>query len=236
MRLLTVIVVVCLTACGAVASAQEEAKPAAAPAPQASAPAATVDKSTTVYVSDFELDVVAGKDEKGVPIVTPVSMAKNDAKKDDGSADQASKLVDFLSASLVKELQKAGYTAARLRAGQTRPDEGIQIKGVFTEPDEDNHLRLAVMGSGINVGKMALFVGIGNLARPDQPLYTLVDLQGQANAQTKPGALINVSAYMPVAKFDVPKDATEKTVTDTAGTIVADLTTLLSANVASVSH
>ena len=86
------------------------------------------------------------------------------------------------------------------------------------------------------MGKMGLFVGVGNLARPDQPLYAIVDLKGIENSGNKPGAMINVSAYAPVAKFDVQKDATEKMIKETASAIVADLTTLLNTNVAAVTH
>jgi hypothetical protein len=236
MRVLGLILLVFLTVCGGVASAQAETKPAAPSSPQPTSVPTAADKSTIVYVSDFELDAVTGKDEKGAPVVAPAAAAQPDAKKEDSPAEQASKLVDFMSSSLVKELEKAGYTAHRLRPGQTLPEGGIRIKGVFAEPDEENRLRRAVIGNTTTVDKMALFVGVANLAKPDQPLYTVVDLQGSQNSENNPGAMINVSAYAPVAKFDVQKDATEKTIKDTAAAIVADLTTLLNTNVAAVTH
>lgn len=235
MRVLGLILPVFLTVCGGVASAQEETKPAA-PSSQQPTSVSTADKSTIVYVSDFELEALNGKDEKGAPAVAPAPAAQPDAKKEDSPAEQAGKLVDFMSASLVKELEKAGYTAHRLRPGEALPAEGIRIKGVFTEPDEENHLRLAVIGYGTSVGKMAIFVGIGNLARPDQPLYAVVDLKGSENSENKPGAMINVSAYAPVAKFEIQKNATEKAVKDTATVIVAELAVLLNANVAAATH
>jgi hypothetical protein len=235
MRVLGLILLVFLTVCGGVASAQEEPKPAA-PSPSQPTATPTADKSTIVYVSDFELDALTGKDEKGAPVVAPAPAAQPDAKKEDSPAEQASKLVDFMSSTLVKELEKAGYTARRLRSGEALPEEGIRIKGVFTEPDEENHLRRAVFGNTTTVGTMALFVGVGNLAKPDQPLYAVVDLKGIENSENKSGVMISVSAYAPVAKFEMQKNVTEKAIKDTASAIVADLTTLLTTNVAAVTH
>jgi hypothetical protein len=119
-----------------------------------------------------------------------------------------------------------------MRPGEARPEEGIRIRGVFAEPDEENRLRRAVIGNGPAVGKMALFVGISNLAKPDQELYAVVD----PKSGDKAGALITVSAYAPVAKFEMPKDVTEKAVKDTASSIVSDLTVLVNANTAAVTR
>jgi hypothetical protein len=213
--------------------AQEDTKPAAAAARQTAdaAPA----KSGIVYVSDFELDVPSGKEEKSASARTPAPAGAadakgTDAKKEEGPAEQASKLVDFMSITLVKELEKAGYTARRLRPGEARPAQGVEIRGVFAEPDEQNRLRRAVIGDGPSVGKIELFVGVSNLARPEQALYAVAD----PKSENKPGAVITVSSYAPVAKFEMEKNATEKTVKDTASTIVVDLTLLLNANIAAV--
>jgi uncharacterized protein DUF4410 len=211
--------------------AQEDTKPAAAIAAEqqtADAP----EKSKVVYVSDFELDAVSGKDQKNPPSGSTTPAAPADARKEDSPAEQAKKLVDFMSITLVKELEKAGYAARRLRPGEARPEEGVGIHGVFAEPDEQNRLRRAVLGNTASVGKMELFVGVSNLARPEQALYALADPKGE----NKPGAVITVSSYAPVAKFEMEKNATEKTVKDTASTIVADLTLLLNANTAAVTH
>jgi hypothetical protein len=233
MRVVRLIAVALLILSGGVATpAQEETKPAAA-APQQQTAHASADKSKVVYVSDFELDVPNSGAEKSAPSGAPAAAAQPDSKKEDGPAEQASKLIELMSSTLVKELEKAGYTAHRMRPGEARPEEGMRIKGVFAEPDEENRLRRAVIGSGPSVGTMALFVGVGNLARPDQPLYAVVDPKSSEN---KPGAVITVSAYAPVAKFEMQKNATEKAVKDTASAIVADLTLLLNANIAAVTH
>jgi len=201
--------------------------------PQTVAPAP--DKSKIVYVSDFELDAVNadGKLEKSVPAIPPSTAPQLDPKREQGPVEQAGRLVDFMSTTLVKELEKAGYTAHRLRPGETRPTDGIRISGIFGEPDEQNRLRRAVIGRIAGDGKMSLFVGIGNLARPDQALYEGAD---PTSSENKAGTVITVSAYAPVAKFEIEKNTTEKAVKDTAEGIVADLTALLTANVVALTQ
>jgi hypothetical protein len=212
--------------------AQDDTKSAAAIAAEQQTADAPPSKSRVVYVSDFELDAASGKEQRSLPPSSTGPAAPADLKKEDSPAEQAKKLVDFMSITLVKELEKAGYTARRLRPGEARPEEGVGIHGVFAEPDEQNRLRRAVVGDAASVGKMELFVGVNNLARPEQALYALADPKGE----NKPGAVITVSSYAPVAKFEMEKNATEKTVKDTASTIVADLTLLLNANIAAVTH
>ena len=255
MRVQGLIVLVLSALCGRVACAQEDIKPtetklvAAAAAPATPAPTPTtpydqpptadpaVDKSTIVYVSDFELDIPNGMDEKGQLTVTPApaipASAEADTKKEESPAEQAGKLVDLMSVMLVKELEKAGYTARRWRPNETRPEAGVGIRGVFAEPDEENRLRRAVAGGGLGSSEMDLFVGVSNLARPDQALYAFANGK---NEESKAGAVITVSSYAPVAKFELQKNATEKAVKDTAARIVADLTLLLNANIAAVTH
>jgi hypothetical protein len=234
---------------GGIASAQtqEETKSAASPGLSAGAAGvvATVaepgDRSRMVYVSDFEVDLAGGKDGKSAPVtVTPSAPASSgsgsaqpEAKADETPAERASRFVDFVSITLVKELERGGYAARRLHAGETRPDEGIRISGVFAESDEENRLRRAVLGGAPSGGQMALFVSIGNLARPDQPLYAVVDPKTATN---NAGPVITVSAYAPVARFEMPKNVTEKAVRDAATSIVTDLTLLLHANVAAMTR
>jgi Domain of unknown function (DUF4410) len=216
-------------------SSPEASAQAAPPSSQQSTAAAPADKSKIVYVSDFELDAVEtnGKLEKSVPAVPPSAAAQLDPKREQGAVEQAGRLVDFMSASLVKELEKAGFTAHRLRPGETRPSDGIRISGVFGEPDGQNRLRRAVVGTITGDGKMSLFVGISNLARPDQAFYADAEPSG---ADNKAGAMITVSSYAPVAKFDIAKNSTEKGVKDTATGIVADLRALLGANIVAMTE
>jgi hypothetical protein len=156
----------------------------------------------------------------------------SDLRKQQGAAEQAGRLIDYMSLTLIKELEKAGFSAHRLRPEDSRPTDGIRISGIFAEPDEQNRLRRAVMGAFTPDGKMALFVGIANLARPDQAIYAAADSSG-AN---KAGAVITVSSYAPVARFEIGKFTTEKAVKDTATSIVAGLSALLAANVVAMTQ
>jgi len=209
----------------------------AAPQPQAEVnppPVDPADRSKVVYVTDFDVDL-AGRDGKSTPVrVNPAATnAAPPEAKQETPAERASRFVDYVSATLVKELENEGYIARRLRAGESRPTEGLKISGVFAEPDEQNRLRRAVIGGGPGVGQMALFVSIGNLARPDQPMYAVVDPKTAGN---NVGPVITVSAYAPVARFEMPKMVTEKAVHDTASSIVTDLTQLLRSNVAALTR
>lgn len=229
---------------GAAWAQQDDAKPAATaaqpqntdvPPDNSSLDQAPSEKSKIVYVSDFELHALTenltDRDDKKSPATVGASDSKNEETLED-PAEQASRLVDLMSATLVKELERAGYTALRKQPGDARPAEGVEIHGIFAEPDEQNRLRRAVIGDESGNSRMELFVGVENLARPEQPLYAVADPKSNDRQQ---GAVITVSTYAPVAKFELDKNATEKAIHDTAANIVADLSILLSANIAALS-
>jgi len=204
------------------------------------------DRSHVIYVCNFDLDLPGGREVR-TALASPIASAPNaetearpsarsdgkaEAKREETPTERANRFIDFVSNALVKELERGGYIARRLRPGDQRPEQGIRISGVFAEPDDQNRWRRAMIGSQ-NVGPMALFVSIGNLAKPDQALYADVDPK---TASPTIGPIITVSAYAPVARFPMPKSSTEKAIRDTAGSIVADLTMLLRTNVAIMAH
>jgi hypothetical protein len=237
-------------------------------------------KSVVLYVVDFDIDAVRGKDGKSAaapavpPDGSPVAegnappngqpapaggapaapgAARNDASKtnaggartdlqrpdppraeakDDSPAAQAARLVNLTSSDLVKALELAGYTAQRLRDG-ARPDHGIVVRGVFAQADAHAGLRRMVVGGDSTDSKMVLFVGIGNLSRPDQAVYLPV---GPSSVDGRLGPVINVSAYAPVSRFDLDKDPSEESLKRLAGQIVGEVTTLLNANRLAVSE
>jgi hypothetical protein len=190
-----------------------------------------VDRSKIVYVSDFELDAVDGRGQfqKGVPAVsvTNPSPSREQLRPEDEAAQQAGRLIDFMAITLIADLKHAGYSVHRLRPEDSRPTDGIRISGIFAEPDPQNRLRRAVMGTFSPDGKMSLFVGISNLEKPEQAFYAAAEPGGANRA----GSVITVSSYAPVARFEIGKVTTEKAVRDTAAGIVADLNALLGANV-----
>jgi hypothetical protein len=185
----------------------------------AALPSTTPPKST-VYVSDFEIDVL--------PPSPGATRPEDDPRK------QASRLVELMSTKLVGALQKAGYSAVRMHGGDSRPDKGVAIRGLFAEVDDENHWRRALIRTATDSGKMEALVAVANLAKPDQALYEIAPLPGNDN--NIPGAVITLSPYVPLTKFDVSKDAKEDVFQRIAPQVVNDLTALLSANPAAISE
>jgi hypothetical protein len=165
-----------------------------------------------VYVSDFEIDVV------------PTNPA---SKPEDDPRPQADRLVELMSTKVVAALRKAGYRATRMHPDDERPDTGVGIRGLFAEVDSENHWRRAVIHRATDSGKMQALVAVANLAKPDQALYEIAQLPGN---EPGPGAVITLSPYVPLTKFDLSKDADEKDFQRIAPRIVSDLTDLLQRN------
>lgn len=183
----------------------------------------------TVYVSDFEIDVVPSQPTSRA---AAAPRASGEAQDEDPRA-LAGRLVELMSTKLVAALQKAGYTAVRLQAGAARPDSGVRIRGLFAEIDSENHWRRAVIRTAEDSGKMQALVSVANLEKPDQALYEIANVPGNEN---KPGAMITLSPYVPLMKFDLNKDANEGVFKGIAPRIVSDLTALLSANPSAMSQ
>jgi hypothetical protein len=186
-----------------------------------------------VYVSDFDLDVLPGDAGRSPSTATPPPAPPGTAKQVEDARKQASRIVDRMAANLVLALQKAGYTVVRLHSGDARPDNGLLLRGLFAEVDKENHWRRAVIRSASDSGKIQVLVGVANLTKPDQALYEVANLPGNEN---KPGAVITLSPYVPLAKFDLDKDPPEDALQKAAAHIVNDVTALLNANPAAVSQ
>jgi hypothetical protein len=183
----------------------------------------------TVYVSDFEIDALPSASGNRMA-AAPQAGAQ---APDDDPRKQASRLVEQMSTKLVAALRKAGYTAVRMHEGDARPDSGVRIRGLFAEIDNENHWRRAVIRTAGDSGKMQAVVSVANLAKPDQALYEIADLPGNEN---KPGAVITLSPYVPLTKFDLNKDANEDVFKGIAARIVNDLTAFLNANPSALSE
>lgn len=172
-----------------------------------------------VYVADFEIDVQPPA--AGVP------------KPEDDPRKQASRLVETMSTRVVAALQKAGYTATRLHHGDARPESGVRIGGLFAEVDKENHWRRAVIRTAADSGKIEALVSVANLSKPEQKLYEIAQLKGN---EDKPGAVITLSPYVPLTKYELGKDATDDDFQKIAAKIVSDLTALLNANPAAMAQ
>jgi Domain of unknown function (DUF4410) len=195
--------------------------------------------SVPVLVSYFELFAVGGAPpRRSSPAAQSKKPAATSGTKDapppvlqdtDSPAQQARQLMDLFSDTLVESLQKAGYKAVRRAAsgGTSGTGKGLALRGVFAEPDDLNRIRRAILGSSAPGAKFLLYVGSFNLSRPEQPLYQLATVQ---SADSRYGPIITPNAYIPLIKYEIPKNPTEEDVRKVCDDIVRNLTTLLNAN------
>ncbi len=208
----------------------------------------------TVYVSDFDLDIVHRKPSQKPPHASPPSgpgrnpvsssgarrrvssaSAAETSQSPDSSgtsaeetpADQATALVNVVSENIIRALTQAGYDARRLPAGAPLPKLGVRIRGVFAEADEQNRARRLLVGGEPVSPNMILFVGVNNLTRPEQPLYELAD--PPAN-DPRHGPVITVTSYAPAARFELSRDPSGDELKKIARQIAADFTALVNVN------
>lgn len=80
---------------------------------------------------------------------------------------------------------------------------------------------------------MLLYVGVDDLARPEQPLY---ELAKPPSNDGKHGPVITVTSYSPVARFEMDKNPSDEDIKKVATDIVAELNALLHANPTLVSQ
>jgi len=185
----------------------------------------------TVYVADFEIDVVPTPGGQGATTAAAAQQGKLSPEEE--ARKLAGRLVELMASKVIAALQKAGYSAVRMHRGDARPDSGVQIRGVYAEVDTENHWRRAVIRNADDSGKMQALVAVANLSKPEQKLYEIAQLPGN---EDKPGAVITLSPYVPLAKFDLSKDAKEDVFQKIAPRIVDDLTALLNANPAALTQ
>ena len=184
----------------------------------------------TVYVSDFEIDVAPMPGGQGTTAPAP---QQGKLSPEEEARKLAGRLVELMSSKVIAALQKAGYSAVRMHRGDARPGSGVQIHGVYAEVDNENHWRRAVIRNADDSGKMQALVAVANLSKPEQRLYEVAQLPGN---EDKPGAVITLSPYVPLTKFDLSKDAKEDVFQKIAPRIVDDLTALLNANPAALTQ
>lgn len=182
-----------------------------------------------VYVSDFDLDVLPDKETTSAPPAPATRSSRGAAapKKEDTHSEQANSLVKGVSDSLVKAFEKAGYQVERLRPGQERPVTGMLIRGVFAESDEENRIRRLLVGGVAVTPQMLAFVGVANLARPEQPFYGLAN---PPYPDPKHGPVITVTPYAPAARYELDRKPSEEALKKMAAEVVASFTELVNAN------
>lgn len=198
------------------------------PAPQpASGPSTTAPRTAASDRSSGAPPTAPRSASSGTSSNKPNAARTADSLTDDTPAQRANELVNAVSENIVSALEKAGYKVQRLRSGAPLPVKGLRIRGVFAEPDDKNRARRLLFGSDSPAPRMILYVGVNNLAKPEQPLY---ELANPPSNDSRYGPVITVTSYSPASRFELAKDPTDEELKKIATQITADLSSLLSAN------
>ena len=191
-------------------------------------------KKVHIYLRDFELRAIPSTHRHQRPSGVASTAASKPTDPNSADADtpevQAQRVVDAFSHLLTESFRKSGYTVTLQGVGS--PSEGVQLRGVFAEPDDQNRIRRAILGAGAPGPTFLLYVGVFNLARPDQPLYERAPVQQE---DSRYGPVISLNAYVPMVKYEVPKDPSEADIRKICRQIVSQLTMLLTRNPYAVS-
>ncbi|HEY6336756.1 MAG TPA: DUF4410 domain-containing protein [Alphaproteobacteria bacterium] len=174
-------------------------------------------KPNAVYVRDFDLDAATVESERGILPRGPFATLRPGPFGAKDPQARAKELVDLMSKSLIGDLEKKGFVARRLAPGETAPAEGWLLRGVFTEVQEGNRLRRAVIGFGQGQTDLQVVVAVDDLAQGSlKPLY---DIEEAATSNKMPGAVITLNPYVAAAKFVLAGVDLERNVVETAGKI-----------------
>jgi Domain of unknown function (DUF4410) len=174
-------------------------------------------RGVTVYVRDFELSfaTAAAPDSPNPPYTS---------KLEEDPELRSHQVQDYFAETVVETLRKEGYSSSRKQA---LPGDGILLEGVFAEPDKKNRIRRAQLGSRSPGTKLTLYVGVFDQKSVSQPLYVEAPVQ---EPDPNYGPVITLNSYIPMAKYEINKDVTEKDVRSICAQIAADLTVLLQRN------
>lgn len=187
-----------------------------------------VAKPVIVYIADFELD--AATIQSG-PSLLPrpqlphgplggVLLARRPGAPKDPAA-RARELVDLMARSLAQDLNTAGIPARRLAPGEPPPPSGWLVRGVFTDVNEGNRLRRALIGFGQGETQLQLVIAIDDLkAGTPQPFY---QLDTSAESGKAPGAAITLNPYLAAARFVMSGSDLDRNVRETAQKVAGEV-------------
>jgi hypothetical protein len=155
-----------------------------------------------IFVQDFALGAETNTQQSTGPLGRPrllPTLTGNDP------ASKAHELVDQMAASLVSDLNRAGFPAERLQAGGTLPSDGWLLRGIFTEADSGNTMRQAVIGFGAGASDMEVQVLVSDLAAAN-PAEAFLVLGSASDPSRLPGGAVTKNPYMVAAKFVMGKN------------------------------
>lgn len=187
----------------------------------------------TVYVADFALDAENLQGDQGVRGMLPGQVGGGVVGglgqrlphpfASGDPAREARQIVDTMARSLVDALTKKGLPARRIDVqGTPLPASGWLLQGMFTEVDEGNRFKRAVIGFGRGASTMEVQVGISDLAstKPTEPFMIFGTVK---DPNKLPGAVVTMNPYVAAAKFVMEKNATGRDINNTAEQIVDEI-------------
>ncbi len=186
----------------------------------------TAPKPATLFVADFDLGVQNIQHEEGVLSGRP-GPAGRVGERLSGTSQQpearARQLVDAMGNSVVKNLSKAGLSATRLAPHAPLPTAGWLVRGVFTEVQEGNRVRRAIIGLGSGQTELQVVTTIDNLSQgPPKPLY---EVDTKASSGKSPGAAptLALGPYGAAARFVMAGKDLDKNVEQTGSQIATQI-------------
>lgn len=191
--------------------------------------AVAMTKPTVVYVSDFELEAANVKAEKGImllpmkapgplgDILPPLPGSPKEPQK------VAREVVDTMSASLVKELNKSGLNAHRLTPGESVPKSGWLVRGVFMQVNQGNQLQRSMIGFGSGKTDLQAVVDISDLSQGAPKKF--YEMNANADSGKAPGSAPMI-AFCPAgaaARFVIAGQDLDRNVKQTAAKIAGEV-------------
>ncbi len=175
-------------------------------------------RPVVVYVSDFDLDVGEIQSQGlGSAIATgpllgglprPLGLLPKDKES------TAHDLVEEMANSLVEDLRKQGLNAQRLASDSNIPVDGWLLRGIFTQVDEGNRLRRAIIGFGAGKTELQVVTKLDDLSLgPPQPFY---EVDTTASSGKMPGAIVTMSPAAAAVKFVLAAGDLKRNTRDTA--------------------
>jgi hypothetical protein len=188
--------------------------------------AAPAGRPAMVYVANFELP--AENVKKTGSVLTPMGRSGPVRNFLLGQSDDpqalADQLVNLMANSIVEELAKTGIRAVRLEPGTLLPTSGWLVRGVFTEVQQGNRLRRAVVGLGFGGTDLQVETITDNLANGvPQPFYQIDTSASSGKAPGAAATMVFSPLSVPV-HFVLTRGDLQKNVNKTAAQIAAEVT------------
>jgi hypothetical protein len=175
-----------------------------------------------VYIKDFQLDNQDFQPNQGVTNRIPV-VSRLENRRQGDPASQAATIVNNMSQALVDEFNSSNFPAQRIGSDDSSlTDSGWLVQGVFTEVDEGDRLKRAVIGFGQGSTQMTVQIGVSDLASAN-PKAAFIVFGTVKDPGKMPGAIVTMNPYVAAAKFVMEKNATKKDIENTARQIVAEI-------------